>query len=93
MANDIVIDESVIEAISDFVDTVNLVSETNLEDPDIDYTSAKMTIINSVIPQIVELFNDEDMDDKNKFITLVSSMSLVILENFYLNQQRLKNTH
>lgn len=91
MSQDIVVSDSVIDAISEMVDTISLYSEADFENAAIHYETAKLLIIEQMIPLVNEIINSEEMSEAEKYISLVSTMSYTSLENFFLQAELQKH--
>jgi hypothetical protein len=84
MTKDIAVDQSFIDAIKEMVEVTALSAGVNFEDPRINFDEACDLIISDITPMILGTLSSTTMSDNEKIIALISSMSYLALENFYL---------
>lgn len=77
--------DQIIGMASELVDIECLTSGVDFENSSIDFETAKMLIIQQTLPLILNILTDEKMNSGDKIVALLSSMSFVCLENFYLH--------
>lgn len=77
--------DQIIDAVSELIDIEALTSGVDFENSTIDFEIAKMLIIQQTLPMILNILADEKLNSHDKIVALVSSMSFVCLENFYLH--------
>lgn len=84
MEQDIVIDREFVETVSELVNDIALTSEADFENGELSYETAKLLIIQQIIPLMLNIMNDEYTSPIEKFTSLVAAMSHISLENFFL---------
>lgn len=77
--------DQIIDAVSELIDIEALTSGVDFENSTIDFEIAKMLIIQQTLPMILNILADEKLNSHDKIVALVSSISFVCLENFYLH--------
>lgn len=77
------------DTVSEAMDIILLTSGVDFESPLLDYDEAKNTIISNAIPLIRNMMDDPEMSEQEKQIGVIATISVVLLENFYLHHNSL----
>lgn len=87
MANDYVNYNELLTLVEEMFDEHSLTSESDVYDfstPDMNFHELKSLVCNNILQLMLNVNNDKNLSELDKFVSLASSMSYLAAENFVL---------